>query len=176
MRTRLSWFKAAAILSGLAVAANFGCSGAGVSSGNSQIVRGSLCGSKEALSPEDQAIVDEVRASGINVMTAAELMKELISGKPPSVVDALSAESYAAGHIKGSISAPSDEIQGMAAQRFPDKRARIVVYCASFQCGASTAAATALRKLGYSNVYDFKGGLKQWRELGGPIEVSEAGR
>jgi len=150
--------KAAALFLGLALAAIVGCKS----------------GSKEALSAEDQAIVDEVRASGIRVMTAAELKMELASETPPVVVDVLSADSYAAFHILGSISLPSDQIQATAAQRLPDKSARIVVYCASFTCGASTAAATALQKLEYTNVYDFKGGLKQWRELGGPIEGSAA--
>ena len=145
-----------------AFAANFGCScGCG--------------GSKESLSADDQAVVDEVRASGINVMTATELKKELASERPPVVVDVLSAESYAATHIKGSISIPSERIPEAAAQQLPDKTARIVVYCASFQCAASTGAASALQKLGYTNVYDFKGGLKQWRELGGPVEGSATG-
>jgi rhodanese-related sulfurtransferase len=176
MNTRLRLLGAASFLPGLVLAANFGCAGAGQNSGNGPIVQGALCGPKEALSAEDQAIVEEVRASGINVMTAAELKAELASEKPPVVVDVLSAESYAAGHIKGSISAPSDRMQEVAARRLPDKSARIVVYCASFECGASTSAAAALQKLGYTNVYDFKGGLKQWRELGGPMEGSKVGR
>lgn len=158
MDTRLRLLKAVALVLGLALAAMVGC----------------RSGSEEGLSAEEQAIVDEVRASGIHVMTAAELKMELASEKPPVVVDVLSAESYAAFHIPRSISLPSDQIHGTAAQRLPDKSARIIVYCASFTCGASTAAATALQKMGYTNVHDFKGGLKQWRELGGPIEGSAA--
>jgi rhodanese-related sulfurtransferase len=175
MDTRLKMLKAATVVLGLTLAANFGCTDAGHNSPNAPADKVCGSGTEEALSAKDQAIVDEVRASGINVMTAAELKTELGSEKPPIVVDVLTVESYAAGHIRGSISLPADEIQGTAARRLPDKSARIVVYCAGFQCGASTAAARELQKMGYANVYDFKGGLEAWRELGGPIERSRAG-
>ena len=177
MGTHWRALKATSVVLGLALAAaigtNFGCGGASRDAGVSADANGGT-GPKETLSPDEEAIVKEVRASGINVMTATELKEALASETPPVVVDALSAESYAATHIKGSISLPLDQIQAMAAQQLPDKSARIVVYCASFHCGASTSAATALKKLGYTNVYDFKGGLKQWRELGWPVEGSHA--
>ena len=182
MAIRLTILKAASAVLGLAlaatIAADFGCAGGPEGKpGDSAALGGCGCGGpKEVLSPEQQALLNELRAQGIHVMTATELRKALASEKPPVVVDVLPAESYAAAHVKGAISIPSAQIQGAAARQLPDKSARIVVYCASFHCGASTSAATALQKLGYTNVYDFKGGLKQWRELGLPIEGSEAGK
>ena len=175
MEPRLRMLKTAAVVLGLAFAANFGCTRARNHAEDAPADKVCGSGSEEALTARDQAIVDEVRASGINVMTAAELKAEFGSDKPPIVVDVLNAGSYAAGHIQGSISMPADEIQGTASQRLPDRSARIIVYCAGFQCGASTAAARELRKMGYANVYDFKGGLEAWRELGGPIEGSRSG-
>jgi phage shock protein E len=48
------------------------------------------------------------------------------------VVDVLPAESYAAGHIPGSISMPLPSIASHARGLLPDLNADIAVYCAKF--------------------------------------------
>ena len=48
----------------------------------------------------------------------------------------------------------------------------IVVYCASFECQASTNAAKKLISLGFKNVLDYKGGLKDYKEANLPLEGS----
>jgi len=47
-----------------------------------------------------------------------------------------------------------------------------ITYCASFECQASTKAAEKLVSLGYSNVLDYKGGLKDYKEARLPVEGS----
>ena len=42
----------------------------------------------------------------------------------------------------------------------------VVVYCASHECDSSTKAAQELESAGFSNVYDFEGGAKEWEESG----------
>jgi rhodanese-related sulfurtransferase len=49
-----------------------------------------------------------------------------------TVVDVLPAESYAAGHIPGSISMPLPSIASHAREMLPDLNADIAVYCAKF--------------------------------------------
>ncbi len=46
----------------------------------------------------------------------------------------------------------------------------IVVYCASFDCQASTNAAQKLLSMGYTDVLDYKGGLKEYKEAGLPMK------
>jgi rhodanese-related sulfurtransferase len=89
-----------------------------------------------------------------------EMMK---SGKKFKLVDALSSESYASEHIKGAISIPLAEIEEKAKDLL-DKNELIVTYCGSFECQASTHAAEKLIAMGYKNVLDYKGGLKDYKE------------
>ena len=49
-----------------------------------------------------------------------------------TVVDVLPAESYATGHIPGSISMPLPSIASHARELLPDLNADIAVYCAKF--------------------------------------------
>ena len=50
----------------------------------------------------------------------------------------------------------------------PDKQASIVLYCGGgFR---SVLAADALQQMGYTNVISIDGGIKAWREAGGPLE------
>ena len=65
---------------------------------------------------------------------------------------------------------PLDEIEGRL-DAFPQRDAKIVVYCRS---GAtSAAAARKLVRLGYSNVRNLEGGMIAWREAG--YSLSSAG-
>ncbi|PIR98680.1 MAG: rhodanese-like domain-containing protein [Candidatus Colwellbacteria bacterium CG10_big_fil_rev_8_21_14_0_10_41_28] len=51
-----------------------------------------------------------------------------------------------------------------------DKKKQVVVYCASFDCHASTKASEKLIKDGYEEVYDFEGGIADWEDAGYPFE------
>ena len=42
--------------------------------------------------------------------------------------------------------------------------------CASFECHASPMAAKRLDQMGYKNVYDYEGGMKDWKGAGYPVE------
>ncbi|OGW85572.1 MAG: hypothetical protein A2987_01335 [Omnitrophica bacterium RIFCSPLOWO2_01_FULL_45_10] len=93
------------------------------------------------------------------------------SGEKYMLLDVLSPDSYDTGHIEGAMSLPLDTMNKMTAEKLLSKDSRIIVYCGSFQCTASTQAAKKLSGLGY-NVLDYKGGLKEWREKGNKL-VSE---
>ena len=85
------------------------------------------------------------------------------------LVDVLSPESYARGHLPGAINMPVSEIERDA----PAKLSRdhtVVVYCASFECHASPTAARKLEEMGYTRVIDYEGGLADWKDAGYPLE------
>lgn len=97
-----------------------------------------------------------------------ELMQMISSGQKFKLVDVLDKEHFAQEHIKGAISLPVNEIDAQAA-KILKKTETIVVYCASFDCQASTNAAEKLIKLGYKHVLDYKGGLKDYKAANLPL-------
>jgi rhodanese-related sulfurtransferase len=107
----------------------------------------------------------------IKIIKRDELMRMVSSGEKFKLVDVLDKGHYEKEHIKGAISLPLDEIEKKAG-RMLKKDETIVVYCASFDCQASTKAAEKLLSMGYKNVLDYKGGLKDYKETGLPLEGS----
>ncbi len=76
-----------------------------------------------------------------------------------------------AGNIaKTDLSLPYDQITESAylAQLPTNKDAKIVLYCRSGRMSA--IAAEALVKLGYTNIWELKGGMVDWEQAGYPIE------
>jgi len=95
------------------------------------------------------------------------------AGEDLLVVDVLSPESYQARHLPGAINLPVYAIDEGAVRGWARDR-KIVVYCASFECQASPTAARKLEALGFTRVWDFEGGLKDWSEAGYPFEGEAA--
>ncbi len=104
-------------------------------------------------------------------ITKEELAGLIKTNKDLKIVDVLSKAHYREEHIKGAISIPMEEIDKIA-PKLLKKDAQVVVYCASFECSASTNAADKLIELGFTNVLDYKGGLKDYKEAGFPLEGS----
>jgi rhodanese-related sulfurtransferase len=110
-----------------------------------------------------------MKKTEVKQITREELLDLIKSGKSFKLVDVLSRESYENEHIKGAISIPLDEI-GKRSRELLKKDELIVVYCASFDCQASTSCAEKLLTLGYKNVLDYKGGLRDYKEASLPLE------
>lgn len=92
------------------------------------------------------------------------------------IIDVLDTDSFAKEHIPGSISIPlkSANFVKNVQNEVPDRDTEVIVYCASTQCPASTDAAKKLEEAGYTNVYDFKGGIEEWKQAGGRLEKGAA--
>ena len=76
-----------------------------------------------------------------------------------------------AGNIAGTdLSIPYDQITEPAnlAQLPTDKNAKIVLYCRSGRMSA--IAAEALVKLGYTDIWNLKGGMLEWEQAGFEIQ------
>ena len=92
------------------------------------------------------------------------------SGRKPTIIEALPKQYYEAEHLPGAINIPHDTIQLNATQLIPNKQQTVVVYCASAECKNSHIAAETLRQLGYTSVYEYSEGKKDWKEAGLPLE------
>ena len=83
------------------------------------------------------------------------------------ILDARSAEDYAAGHIAGAISLPHSHISKQVMAAYPGDRL-FVVYCWGPGCNGSTKAALRLARLGYA-VKEMIGGIEYWEREGYPL-------
>jgi rhodanese-related sulfurtransferase len=107
-----------------------------------------------------------------------EKFLEMAAEKGTIVLDARSADKFAMLHVKGAINLPfTDFSEKSLAKVFPDKNARILIYCNNnfdnapvAMVGKAGGAAlnlstlVSLRTYGYTNVY----------ELGGYIDVNQS--
>ena len=108
--------------------------------------------------------IEHVKAIGI-----AHLKRMTEAGEPFTLLDVRARSDYDREHIKGARSLPLDEIEGKArAMLKPDED--LIVYCDSFVCSASTSASKMLSRMGFKNVRDYKGGLREWKQAGLPTE------
>jgi rhodanese-related sulfurtransferase len=73
------------------------------------------------------------------------------------------------GNIAGTeLSIPYDEIEQNLSQLPTDKNAKIVLYCRSGRM--SEIAAEKLVALGYTEIWNLKGGMVEWEQAGYEIE------
>lgn len=73
------------------------------------------------------------------------------------------------GHLPDALHVPQSAIaKGPGGKLEKDKERPVIVYCTSGM--QSGKAATALKKQGFTNVYQLKGGFQAWQSAGFPVE------
>lgn len=101
-------------------------------------------------------------------LTAQELKKWMDENRDFYLINVLDGEDFRRVHIEGSESIPVSgesfvaEVEALAG----GKEATIVVYCSSLDCQSSPEAARKLDRAGFTDVYDFEGGIKEWLQAG----------
>ena len=94
-------------------------------------------------------------------ISQAQLQKA-INAKKVTILDANGEDSYKEGRIPTAINFYA--VQDHLAKVLPkNKKALVVAYCFNPHCTAYEEAATAARKLGYTNVAHFSPGIAGWR-------------
>lgn len=109
----------------------------------------------------------------MKTLTTEQLKKMLDSGEEMTLINTLSPENFEQAHIPGSINIPleSADFAEQVEQAAGGKDKRIVVYCASEQCQSSAKAAGKLEDEGFTDVYDYEGGVQSWEAAGEKIEA-----
>ena len=104
-----------------------------------------------------------------NSLTAEEFEKEITTKENIQILDVRTPGEYFSGHIKNALQADwNDKTEFERRISFVDKKKTVYVYCLSG--GRSAAAADKMRKQGYENVYELKGGTNAWRAANKPLE------
>ncbi len=100
----------------------------------------------------------------MKTISTNDLAALLERNDPVILIMAMNRESFARGHIPGSIHA--DGPQGL---KGIDPNADVVVYCTGKPCSASGIAYRQMIAAGYRNVHHYPGGLAEWTACGLPI-------
>lgn len=82
------------------------------------------------------------------------------------LINVLPQKAFNESHIRTSVNVPHqrDDFTEMVETIAGRKDRKIVVYCASFDCDASLKAAKKLEAAGFTKVFDYEGGTKDWFE------------
>lgn len=93
---------------------------------------------------------------------------QMINRQDALVLDVREQAEFAASHILNARALPLSQIEARFGdiEKFRDKP--VIVYCASGN--RSNAAAAALRKHGFSNVFNLSGGFLAWQQAGLPVQ------
>ena len=86
-------------------------------------------------------------------------------------VDARSEEYYLEGHIPKAICNDNLDLLITKMEEHISIDDGFIVYCSDDDCGSSEELAYLLQEQGFSNIYLFKGGWKQWIDNNLPIEA-----
>ena len=110
---------------------------------------------------------DSGSARQVRIITIDELTDLLKSNQSYVIIDTRSRDAYDKAHLPGAVSIPLNLTDSYAGKF--DRNQLIVTYCESFQSPDSTNAAEEFMKLGFTNVWVYKGGIKEWKDKGYPV-------
>ncbi len=99
-----------------------------------------------------------------NYITVKELQRLFGAGKAVTLIDARTAEEFAAGHVPGAVNITLEELPVFAERRGNADEGLLITMCGS--SGRGQKAAAVLDSLGARNVLALEGGLKAWKEAG----------
>ena len=106
----------------------------------------------------------------VRTIARNELKRMLDRGGDFHLWNVLTDDYFHGEMIPGSHRVPLDEVGRHVARSHVPKDAEIIVYCAGPRCPMSGMAAEQLRKLGYTHVRAYEGGIEEWVEAGYEIE------
>lgn len=100
----------------------------------------------------------------------AEQLIELVNEIPELIlIDSRIRSDRKQGYIEGSLSLPDINTRcDSLAGHIPSKNTPVLFYCNGVKCGRSGKAVTIAVGCGYSNIYWFRGGFKEWLAKGYP--------
>jgi sulfur-carrier protein adenylyltransferase/sulfurtransferase len=99
-------------------------------------------------------------------------VKPLVGNGVP-IIDVREAEEYAVAHLPGAKSVPRGYLESRIDAAVPDRKQRVILYCASGQRSA-LAAHTLMNELGFEDVASMTGGIALWKDRGYDVDTPRA--
>ena len=100
----------------------------------------------------------------ISLITAEALKQEIENNPDLTVINVLPEPYFIDCHIKGSINIAFEQLLERISGW--EKERPVVVYCANSMCSKSRNAYLLLQDLGFFNLHEYSGGIKEWFEKG----------
>ena len=88
-----------------------------------------------------------------------EYLNKLMKERKAFLIDVRSSQEYEEGHINGAINLPVYNIEKQITKVIPNKNDVVILYCLTGN--RSKKAKKILEKLGYTEVYNLKGGIEK---------------
>lgn len=107
---------------------------------------------------------------GTTVVTVEDVYKLITSKSDLVIIDSRRNEEFAKGHIEGSITLLDSKMtQNDLKKHMSTTDTPVLFYCNGARCMRSYKAAVKAISWGYSNIYWFRGGWKEWRAKEMPV-------
>jgi rhodanese-related sulfurtransferase len=111
-------------------------------------------------------ILEDVDSQIVKI-TIDELVKKMEFDSSFYLIDVRTEGEYLAGHIKSSIWIPRGFLEFKIQKITEDPKSEIIVYCKGG--GRSALAAYTLKEMGFRNVINLEGGIREWVRSGKSI-------
>jgi len=107
---------------------------------------------------------------GTTIVAAEEVIEMILANPKLVVIDSRKKTEYIKGHIEGAINILNTEL-GLEELEFiaPDRTTTLLFYCNGVRCLRSSDSLTRAVGWGYTNLFWFRGGWKEWTEKRLPI-------
>jgi rhodanese-related sulfurtransferase len=92
---------------------------------------------------------------------------QLINRQNAVLLDVREAKEFEGGHLPNAVHIPLSELTGRGSELAKLTSRPVVAYCERGQ--RSRAAAGALAKLGFTDIYHLTGGFRAWKDAGLPV-------
>ena len=108
---------------------------------------------------------------GTTLVDAEKIIELVESLDDLIIVDARTVGDYDKGHIPDSVRLVNTETNADSLSKIlSSKESPVVFYCNGVNCGRSVESCKIAVAEGYTNVYWFRGGIKEWEAKGFPVE------
>jgi rhodanese-related sulfurtransferase len=104
------------------------------------------------------------------IIDISTLLTRLQRNDPLIIVEVMPPAHFEVVHIAGSINIPPGKVADLAPRVLPDKNRTIVTYCITSSCRSSHQAAEQLERMGYTDVWVYGEGKREWLRAGLPVE------
>lgn len=116
-------------------------------------------------SPTDGKPFAPESIDGVVIVTAEEAIELILDNPGMPIIDSRKKTEYVKGHIEGAASLLNTEMTEADMQAIaPDRDAAILFYCNGVRCLRSSDAINKVKGWGYSKLFWFRGGWKEWSE------------
>lgn len=107
---------------------------------------------------------------GTTIISAEEVIEMILANPELVVIDSRKKTEYIKGHIEGAINILNTELRLEDLESLaPDKTTVLLFYCNGVRCLRSSDSLVRAASWGYTNLFWFRGGWKEWTEKRLPI-------